>query len=236
MNILVKKSLRKANSINHKLFGGFLMHNRIKLLKHFNIQTVFDVGANSGQYAYYIRRLGYRNRIVSFEPIKAPFQMMEKFARHDKKWDIENFALGDSNGETEINVSGNVVSSSILDMTSTHLNAEPDSEYTRKEVIQIKTFDTYVAENKVDLTNSYMKIDTQGFEKNVIDGAAETLKDIKGLQMELSMVELYQGETLVTEMLNYIESKGFTLYSLEPGFYDTKTGQLLQVDGIFYRQ
>jgi hypothetical protein len=93
-----------------------------------------------------------------------------------------------------------------------------------------------VEETKLNLQNAYMKIDTQGFEKNVIEGAKESLKDIKGLQLELSMVELYQGETLVTDMINYIEDKGFTLYSLEPGFYDTKSGQLLQVDGIFYRQ
>jgi FkbM family methyltransferase len=218
------------------LFGGFLMRNRIKLLKHFKIQTVLDVGANSGQYAYYLRRLGYRNRIISFEPLNAAFTMMEKFARRDKKWDVVNIALGDENGFQEINVAGNSVSSSLLDMTNVHLNAEPDSEFCGKERIEIKTLDTFVNESNLSLNNAYMKIDTQGFEKNVIDGAKESLKDIQGLQLELSMVELYQGETLVTEMINYIESKGFTLYSLEPGFYDTKSGQLLQVDGIFYRQ
>jgi hypothetical protein len=50
------------------------------------------------------------------------------------------------------------------------------------------------------------------------------------------MIELYKGETLITDMLNLINSLGFTIYSLEPGFYDKNTGQLLQADGIFYRK
>ena len=50
------------------------------------------------------------------------------------------------------------------------------------------------------------------------------------------MVELYKGETLITEMLNLIEENGFTIYSLEPGFYNKNTGQLLQVDGVFFRR
>ena len=235
MHILLKKALRKGNGIRYQLFGSFLLHNRIKLLNNFQIKTVLDVGANSGQYAYYIRRLGYRNKIISFEPLSEAYSTLRKFAERDRKWDTVNVALGDLDGELDINVSKNSVSSSVLEMTSIHVQAEPHSAFRGKERIAIKRLDTWVDETGLDLGSTYVKIDTQGFEKAVLEGAAESLKEIKGLQMELSIVELYKGQSLATEMINYLESMGFALYSVEPGFYDKKTGRLLQFDGIFYR-
>jgi hypothetical protein len=80
-----------------------------------------------------------------------------------------------------------------------------------------------------------LKIDTQGFEKQVIDGAANSLKHITGIQLEMSLLELYSGEMLFSEMINYIQDRGFSLYSLENGYVETSTSRLLQVDGIFFR-
>jgi len=78
-----------------------------------------------------------------------------------------------------------------------------------------------------------MKIDTQGYEKNVIDGALTSLNRIKIIQLEMSIVPLYENETLFVEMIQYLDNNGFILYSLENGFSNPTTGQLLQVDGIF---
>jgi FkbM family methyltransferase len=215
--------------------GNPLMHNRIKLLKHFNIQTVLDIGANTGQFAYYTRHLGYRNEIISFEPLSSAYSILSKFAEKDKKWQIRNCAIGDSDGQVEINVSLNSQSSSILDMMPDHLKSAPDSVYEGKEMVDIHKLDTILDDYRLELDQTLLKIDTQGFEKNVIEGARNSLKTMKGLQLELSLVELYKGEALITEMLNIIKDLGFTIHSLEPGFYDRKTGQLLQVDGVFYR-
>ena len=236
MNILIRKGLRRANSIKKKHFGGYLMQNRIKLLKHFNIATILDVGANTGQFAYYTRKMGYQNRIVSFEPLSKAFAILSQFAKNDRNWQIENCAIGNLDGEIEINVSRNLQSSSILNMMPEHEQSAPDSAYMGKEKVEIHNLDSIISEYTDNLELTYLKIDTQGFEKNVLMGAKESLKSIKGLQLELSLVELYQGETLITEMLNIIKELGFAIFSLEPGFYDKDTGQLLQVDGIFYRK
>lgn len=236
MNIIIKKGLRNVNSIRKKYFGNYLMHNRIKLLKHFDIQTLLDVGANTGQFAYYTRKLGYENTIVSFEPLTSAFGVLQKFAKGDPNWQIKNCAIGDTDGTVEINISANSQSSSILDMMPVHIKSAPDSAYGGKEMINIHKIDTIIHKYTNELDKTFLKIDTQGFEKNVLMGAKESLKSIKGLQLELSLVELYQGETLITEMLNIIKELGFTIFSLEPGFYDKDTGQLLQVDGVFYRK
>lgn len=235
MNIILRKFLRKANSIRKKYAGGYLLHNRIKLLEHFDIQTVLDVGANTGQFAYYTRALGYRNKIVSFEPISSAFTILREFAKSDPNWQVCNCAIGDTDGKIEINISANSQSSSILDMMPNHLKSAPESVYEGKEIVNIHKMDTIIKKYTTELDKTFFKFDVQGFERNVIKGAENSIKSIKGLQLELSLVELYKGETLITEMLNIINNLGFTIHSLEPGFYDKNTGQLLQVDGVFYR-
>jgi FkbM family methyltransferase len=236
MNIVIRKVLRKANSIRKKYSGGYLLHNRIKLLKHFDIQTILDVGANTGQFAYYTRKIGYKNDIISFEPLTSAFGILEKFAKSDSNWYVNNYAIGNLDGTIDINISLNSQSSSILEMMPDHVKSAPDSAYEGKEVVNIHKLDSIINNFTDDFERTFLKIDTQGFEKNVIDGAEKSLKSIKGLQLELSMVELYKGETLIKDMINLIEDIGFTIYSLEPGFYDKNTGQLLQVDGIFFRK
>ena len=78
-----------------------------------------------------------------------------------------------------------------------------------------------------------LKIDVQGFEKKVLAGAEASLQKIKIIQLEMSLVPLYQNEWLFHEVLEYLTQKGFQLYSLENGFFNKETGQLLQADGIF---
>lgn len=236
MDIIIKKGLRRANSIRKKYFGGYLLHNRVKLLKHFNINTILDVGANTGQYAYYTRKLGYEKHIISFEPISSAFSILEKFAKNDKRWQVENIALGDFDGQIEINISLNSQSSSILDMMPEHIKSAPDSVYEGKEKVNIYKLDNIINNYSVELEKTFLKIDVQGFEEKVLEGAKKALKSIRGLQLELSMIELYKGEILITEMLNVVYDLGFTIYSLEPGFYNKNSGQLLQVDCIFYRK
>lgn len=236
MNLLLRKALRKANSIKRNNFGGYLLNNRIKLLKHHNIKILLDVGGNTGQFAYYTRKAGYQNKIISFEPLSEAYALLTSFAKNDSQWDTVNAAIGDEDGEIEINVSENLQSSSILDMMPEHVESAPESAYKGKETVAIHKLDSIIDKYSTNLEQTFLKIDTQGFEMNVLKGATNSLKSLKGLQLELSMVELYKGETLFNDMLNYIIEKGFTVYSLEPGFYDKTTGQLLQVDAIFYRK
>lgn len=236
MDILLQRSLRKANSINRKYFGSYLLKNRIKLLNHNNIKTILDVGANTGQFAYYTRKLGYKNSVISFEPLSSAYSLLNQFARHDSKWSTENIAIGDVDGEIELNISANSQSSSILDMMPVHLECAPESEYIGKETVKIHKLDTIIDQYVENLETTFLKIDTQGFEQNVLIGAEESLKRIKGIQIELSMKELYKGELLFNEMINLIAEKGFIISSLEPGFHNKKTGQLLQVDSVFFKE
>jgi len=216
-------------------FPSGSLKKRIELMKRFNIGIILDVGANTGQFAGNVRKAGYKGEIVSFEPLTEAFSQLEKRTENDKKWIAEKIGLGDFDGESVINISQNLVSSSILNIKKEHTDAEPESKYIAQEKITIRKLDSIFSKYEQVGRNLFLKIDTQGFEKEVILGAVNSLKKITGLQVEMSLVECYDGEMMYDDLKNLIESYGFGLYYLEPGFSDPVTGKLMQVDGIFFR-
>ena len=147
-----------------------------------------------------------------------------------------NYAVGDADGSTEINVSSEYTQvSSLLGMMPSAVERRPFWQYTKKEQIEIKRLDTVFESFCSKDARVMLKIDTQGYERHVIEGAERSLPMIKMLQLELSLVPLYEGETLFPEMCPLLQQRGFQLVSIEPGMNDEKTGQLFQVDGIFQR-
>ena len=205
------------------------------LLKKYGINLVFDIGANIGQYGLRLREMGYTGRIVSFEPQPDAFQLAKSKAELDHAWAVLPFAVGDFIGETQINVSQNSYSSSILEMLPIHLESAPESAFVHKIAVPIQTIDSFIDDHYAADSRLYVKIDTQGFERQVFEGSRHSLNKIDGFQMELSLVPLYEGETLMQEMIDVLRETGFKLMLLEAGHRNYETGELLQVEGYFYR-
>jgi len=208
---------------------------RSKLLESYDIDVVLDVGANLGQYGMDMRELGYKGRLISFEPLGDVFKKLEANTRADELWEVYSFALGNTDGKSIINIAGNTDSSSILDMLPTHLKFAPMSKYIGKDEIEVRTLDTLFETLALSEANIYLKIDTQGFEENVLKGAENSLPLIDTIQLEMSLVPLYTDEILFDEMYQILFQKGYRLVSVETGFLDRETGQMLQLDGIFHR-
>jgi len=82
----------------------------------------------------------------------------------------------------------------------------------------------------------FLKIDVQGFEIEVLQGATTLLPRLCAIQLELSLVPLYQGAPVMTEVIRYLDERGFELFQLQPGFRDERDGRLLQADGYFVRR
>ncbi|MBI2270807.1 MAG: FkbM family methyltransferase [Bacteroidetes bacterium] len=209
--------------------------NYRKIFDHFKIDTLLDVGANEGQYAMAMKKWGYSNKIVSFEPVEAVYKKLSANTREGNNWEAINIALGDKDGEEYINVSQNTVSSSLLEMLPAHVKQEAGSAYITKEKITVRKLDSIFNTYSKPGSSVYLKLDVQGFEKNVIEGASDSLKNIKLIQLEMAIVPLYKGELLLADMINYMNGKGFVLYNLIPGFNNFETGQQFQTDGIFVR-
>lgn len=210
----------------------------VQLLNHHRIDCVVDVGANDGGYATTIRGLGYTDRIISFEPLQRPFDALSRKAVTDANWDVHQCALGDTETQVTINVSGNAgLSSSVLPMLESHTAVAPESRYVGTETVEQKRLDTILPVLGVSAhTRTYLKVDVQGYERAVLDGAQGLFDSgvIVGLQLELSLVPLYDGAMSYREGLDRAEALGMTLMGLDPVFSDPKTGQLLQADAVFF--
>lgn len=208
---------------------------RKKLMYSYGINIVLDVGANSGQYAQELRSIGYKERIISFEPLSSAYAQLVNNRKLDALWKVFNLALGDRDEKAIINIAGNSYSSSILKMLPAHLKSAPASGYIGQEQIEIAKLDSIFDSLHLEGNNIYLKIDTQGFEENVLRGAENSLQFINTIHLEMSLTPLYHGELLFPEMYALLCGKGYQMVSVELGFSDPQTGRLLQIDGIFHR-
>lgn len=208
-----------------------------RLLAQLRPSTVLDIGANVGQFARSVRQAGFTGTIISFEAIPEVHARLVERAQDDPHWKVAPCAaLGATQGEGHINIAANLASSSLLDMGATHLQAAPESKYVRRAEISIRRLDEVGTPLLPEEGPLYLKVDTQGNERDVLEGATGLLSRVSALQIELSLIPLYVGAPTISEMLPYVESIGFELFGLAPGFKDRSTGRLLQVDGFFVRR
>jgi FkbM family methyltransferase len=208
----------------------------MKQLKHNKIDLILDIGANTGQFSGMLFKLGYSGKIVSFEPLSSAYEVLKKRSKKFSNWTIaEQCAIGDADGEIEMNISKNSISSSALKILDEHVNAAPKSEYIGSEKVKVykldSIFDKYVLGEK----NIFIKIDTQGFEEKILNGATESIKKAKGLLVETSLVPLYEGQALFPQIYDRITKQGFELTGIQPAFINKETGRVLQIDAIFFR-
>jgi len=208
----------------------------VKLIQKKNISLVFDIGANTGQFAKKLRDENYKKKIISFEPLKKEHEQMKKDSKDDQNWDIyDRCAVGEINGEIKLNISNYSPSSSILDFHKNHKKAREDTYMSDTDTVKIFKLDTIVDKLKLDTENVLIKIDTQGYENKIIIGADRILSNCKILFCEVSLKELYQGQELWNETIKLLENKGFSICSIENGVFDAHNDELLQADIIFIK-
>lgn len=209
----------------------------LALIDRQGIDLVLDVGANRGQYGRHLRALGYQGRILSYEPLSEAHATLTQAAAGDAAWEVgPRVAVGAEAGTVTLNVAGNSASSSVLGMLPLHVSAAPHSAYVGKEEVRLERLDVLAAEAVArHRGRTLLKVDVQGYERPVLEGAAELLSDVTAIQSELSLAPLYEGQPLLADMVAYLAGLGFELHSLGDGFTDAATGRMLQVDGLFCR-
>lgn len=224
-----------AFGVDIKRYPSIDLRRRKKLLDTFGITDIIDVGANFGQYAQEMRKIGFKGKIYSYEPLSEAFAKLSKHAKNDSNWEINNFALGEKEEQLQINVAENFFSSSFLTKKVALEKQAPQTKYVKKELVQIKPLDTVFPDIYSQEKKIFLKIDTQGFEKQVLNGAKDSLSKIIGVQLEMALNPMYETAPQFMEMYVFLTANGFELFSLENGFYNPKTGQLNEVEGIFFR-
>ena len=207
------------------------------VLERFRVGCVLDVGANAGQYGSLLRSWGYRGRIVSFEPLAEAHARLERRAATDPDWRVApRMALGAEDGEATLGVSAEPDMSSILPQTELLRTVSPSSRVIGRETVPLRRLDGLAADYLEPDEAVFLKLDTQGFEAQVLAGARELLPRLKGLQLELSLVRCYEGERDFRELIDDLEEAGFGPYLFFPGYFERKLARQLQIDGVFMRE
>jgi FkbM family methyltransferase len=206
---------------------------RARLLRWKDVDVVIDVGANAGQFGSRIRAAGYRGRIVSFEPLSRAFDALCRSSADDPDWECHRLALGSRSGSVQLNVSADLEASSVLPMEERHVRHCPESAYVGVETVELAVLDEVGPSLIGEWERAYLKLDVQGYELEVLRGAARLLPRIALVEAELSLVPLYRGGPLYRGVIDHLDDHGFELISVEGITEEPETGHMLQFDGVF---
>ena len=207
--------------------------DRYKWLEDMNIRTIIDVGANVGQSAVKFRTIFPNAMIYSFEPLKDCFEQMNANLKNDPHFKSFNLALGDKKEKMTINRSNYSESSSLRKMAKLHKETFPETATEISETIDVDTLDNVAQE--LDLQEDILlKIDTQGYEDNVIGGSGSVLERVRVVIVETSFCELYEGQPLFADVYDLLHERGFAYagsWSLDT--LDRRDGTHLFQESIF---
>lgn len=192
------------------------------------IDTVLDVGANVGQFALKLRRLGYRGRIVSFEPDPRSYPRLVEAMRHDSRWTGVPLALGEGECDAPLQLArSSVVTSFLTPIDRDWVDHAVSVHVRRLDAIWAELFPTPPG-------RVLLKTDTQGYDLNVFRGGTGILPHVHAVLAELSVVPIYEHAPTITESLAEYERAGFLLHDLAV-VNRTPDGAILEYDGLFVR-
>ena len=204
-------------------------------LRIHGVDCVWDVGANRGQFAQALRRRGYHGRIISLEPLSAQFALLADAAAADPLWDVHQCAAGSEEGEADIAVAELSEFSSLKPLSEAGRAFDPRSRQIASERVRVTTLDTLGMVNTS--RRPFLKIDTQGFEREVMAGAPRLLARAEGLLLELPIERLYEGTWTFAEAIAELDALGFV-----PAHFDMVSplpgdpASAVELDALFRRK
>jgi FkbM family methyltransferase len=204
------------------------------LCEKFGLNCVIDVGAHRGEYGGLLRQAGYTGRIVSFEPVGENFLQLQETSAKDDAWYTHHMALGDADERLEINVNVGTETSSFLKPSSYGQEKFRGKLGTNKtEKVEVRLLDSVIKEciSGIKQPRVFLKIDAQGYDMKVIQGAEKSLPMIAGLQMELAVQRIYEGMLDYRECIEQLNRMGYLLSAVFPVRIDDSM-RLIEMDCI----
>lgn len=216
IKILAKLRIVRLNQI----YKFWEIEQLRRVLNELNIDCVFDVGANIGQYAQMLRKeIGFKGRIISFEPNPELAGVLQEQAKMDSKWEVHNVALSNSIGKLAFNIMSDSQFSSFNRPRKTSIGSlDALNQVTKTVEVETKTLDSLYEELKAlhGFSRPFLKMDTQGHDSDVFRGAAASINEFIGLQSELAIQQIYESGDNLQKSLELYQSSGFVLSSFIP--------------------
>lgn len=210
------------------------------LLDQLDVDLVLDVGAHHGEYGQRLREFGYRGHIISFEPVRASYECLVAAAAGDDRWTTVRSALGDEPGTAKIhaNPPERSVFDSLLSLSDLAYELMATHDEPRQQEVTVATLDGVLADvlptSELRRHRPFLKLDTQGYDMRVLDGARRTLPLLRGMQIELALRHLYQGAPSYRQVLERLEGAGFAVTGLFPVARDREL-RLIEMDCVLRR-
>jgi FkbM family methyltransferase len=235
--VIHRQQGKRRPAQEQRALGDYLLREHVSwVLRELEINCVLDVGANVGQYAQLLRREGYAGRIVSFEPVPALADELRRTAEGDPNWSVMQCALGEADEEAEINVRPGSMSS-LLPSSDFGKAWSGRLREAETQAISVRRLDGLFADavEGIDDPRVYLKLDTQGYDLQAFAGAGECLKQIVGLQSEVSCVPIYDHMPRLTEQIAAYEAEGFEITGMFPVTRHRATLRVIEFDVTMVR-
>lgn len=227
---------RLGYTIGRYTLSGDVVRLRGRLLADLGVDLVLDVGAHVGEYGQWLRAGGYAGRIVSFEPVPESLEALARRARADGAWECRRLALGDRDGEARIHVNNYAYTSSLLPVGAALRRVAPRFVTVRDEPVALARLDALGPGLRAGAGRIYLKLDVQGSERAVLEGARALLPHVVAIECELATTPLYEGQASFRALIDRLDDLGFRCFHINRGFCDEATGRTLDLDGIFVRR
>ncbi|MES2519122.1 MAG: FkbM family methyltransferase [Bacteroidota bacterium] len=198
-----------------------------------DLKSIIDVGANIGQFGVACSKFYPNAQIYCFEPVPETFEKLKSNTEGTKNIKVYHSALGNADGTIDFFQNEHSHASSALEVSKEQKEAIPETATYKKISVQVEKLDNFIFSKKLE-EPIFLKLDVQGFEKQVLLGADLFLNSVDYLLLEMSFVPMYENEPLFDEMHDYIRNKGFKLIS-PVGVLPTNSNQILQMDMLYQR-
>ena len=222
-NLLIALFKIKIVKENSKLYLDYTdLDSNIKQLQSIQKPIIFDCGAKYGSSVERFKKLYPNSEIHCFEPVKTSIQKIQENFKNNNSIILNNCGVGDTNEKKVFNeYEGRVGISSFREIkkdTAWAVDRLNEEKEPKKYEVNIITLDKYCSENNINEIN-IMKIDVQGYETNVLEGAKNLLKlsKIDLIEMELHHDNLYNFESSYYDLEKYLIPNKYRLFSVSRG-------------------
>jgi FkbM family methyltransferase len=228
----------KINRLLESLFGIRIARarrtfdsSRQILINGTHVDYVIDGGANQGQWAAEIKRAFPELDVISIEPIFSAFEVLQSEASKYSGWIAINAALGDKESTLIMHVASNDAQSSSLLKPKDHLEYYPTVSFEASQETKVIRLDSLQIPNK---RRVFLKLDLQGYELIALRGAKELLKDVYAIELEMTTIQMYQGQSTFLEVASHLSEYGFEIFSFADAFRGPD-GRSIYIDVLFRR-
>lgn len=206
VNKIIRRQIRKL--IRRIGFQRRIAPDFFDVMTACNIDVVLDIGANDGDYGREIRDSGYKGLIVSFEPNPVVYSRLQKTISRDDNWIAYPFAIGDKDNISKMMLAINDTMSSLKSLTNFGMTT--GARPTGSIDVEVVRLDTFLQNHQeLLLKNIYLKIDTQGYEMEVLSGSGSFLEKIAVIQAEIALVQTYADEMDWVSVITWLRERKF---------------------------